>query len=277
VASPPRLRVVDDPGAIGDGVPNEGVVKSARRVIEVFEFFADRRRPATVGEVAEALGYPQSSTSVLMRSLVRLRYLDYDRETRRFVPTVRVALLGGWIHDQLFSDVSLLRMMQRLRDEAGGPETAVLLGMQNGIYVQYIHVLQPQPPRRFYVTPGSLRPLCRAAIGRVLLSLKPDVEVLSLVRRINSEERDPEKRIRPTELLGELDLIRQQGYAYTEGTVIPGSGVIAMEVPTPPGQPPMALGIGSSIEYLRAERDHVVSILSAALEPYYQSRGRQRR
>lgn len=269
--------MMEDPGAIGDGVSNEGVVKSARRVIEVFEFFADRRRPATVGEVAEVLGYPQSSTSVLMRSLVRLRYLDYDRDSRRFVPTVRVALLGGWVHDQLFSDVSLLRLMQQLREETGDPNTSILLGMQNDIYVQYIHVLQSHPPVRFYVTPGSLRPLCRAAIGRVLLSLKPDVEVLALVRRINAEEREAEKRIRPTELLAELDRVRQQGYAYTEGTVMPGTGVIAMEVPTPAGQPPMALGIGSSIEHLRSAREHLVNILGAALEPYYQSRGRQRR
>ena len=42
------------------------VVKSAGRVLEVFEFFAHRHAPATVSEVTAALGFPLSSTSVLL-------------------------------------------------------------------------------------------------------------------------------------------------------------------------------------------------------------------
>ncbi len=255
---------------VGDDRAAEGVVKSAKRVLEIFEYFAERQRPASVGDVVEALGYPQSSTSALLKSLVQLRYLDYDRETRRFQPTMRVAFLGGWVHDQLFSDNSLLRLLDDLYRATGH---TILVGMQNDIYVQYVHLIQVQE-KDWYIKPGSLRPLCRAAVGRVLLSRKPDVEVLGLVRRINAEERDPEKRVRPSELLEELDRVRRQGYAYTEGTVIPTSGVIAMELPTPPSQPPMAIGIGCEIARLRDEREKIVDLLHTALQPYYQTRGR---
>jgi DNA-binding IclR family transcriptional regulator len=76
---------------------NENVVKSAARVLEVFEYFAGRKTPATVGEVCSALGYPQSSTSVLLKSLLTLGYLSYDSGTRRYAPSVKVASLGNWI------------------------------------------------------------------------------------------------------------------------------------------------------------------------------------
>ncbi len=76
---------------------SDTVVKSAARVLEVFEFFAGRKAPATVGEVCASLGYPQSSTSVLLKSLLTLGYLSYDGTTRRYAPSVKVARLGSWI------------------------------------------------------------------------------------------------------------------------------------------------------------------------------------
>lgn len=151
---------------------------------------------------------------------------------------------------------------------ASGGQAAVL-GMQNDIYVQYIHVVQS--PRQeipsWYIKPGSLRPLCRSATGRILLSRKMDVEVQQLLWRINAEE-EPNLRLNVGDLLKELDRIRRDGYAYTEGTVNPHTGVIAVEMPTPPSQPPMALGIGGKIETLRQERDRYLELLIAALQPY---------
>ena len=59
-------------------------VKSAQRVVEVFEFFAQRRAPATLSQIATALGYPPSSTFGLLNTLRGLGYLDYSRSERTF-------------------------------------------------------------------------------------------------------------------------------------------------------------------------------------------------
>lgn len=58
------------------------VVKSAGRVLQILEFFDDVKREANVVEICRALGYPQSSTSVLLRSLVQLGYLAYTPKGR---------------------------------------------------------------------------------------------------------------------------------------------------------------------------------------------------
>lgn len=268
MASKGNLRLIrSEP--IGDDLAGCGAVKSAKRVLEIFEFFAERQAAATVGEVVDALGWPQSSTSNLLKSLVQLRYLAYDGQTRSFLPTMRIALLGGWVHDKMFSSISLVGLLETLRATTGH---TVLLGMQNDIWVQYIHVILADL-EDWYIKSGSLRPLCRAAVGRVLLTLKSDVDVLGLARRINAEESNPERYIRSGELLAELDLIRRQGYAYTEGTVIPNNGVIAVELPTPASQAPLAIGIGCPIPLLRRDRDKIVSLLQDAVRPYSHASG----
>lgn len=244
-----------------------GVIKSAKRVLEVFDFFAEKRRPLAVADVVTGLGYPQSSTSMLLKSLTRLGYLSYDRHTRLYVPTLRVALFGGWVGDALYSQLSLSALIDELHRKSGGK--MVMLGMQNDVYAQYIHVAQsPRQEFPWYIKPGSLRPLCRSGIGRILLSRKADVEVQQLLWRINAEERDPKLRLSTTELLNELNLIRMQGYAYTEGTVIPTTGVVAVEMPTPPSQPPMGIGIGGPIEMIRESREQLLGLLRETLAPY---------
>src|SRR3546814_16050692 len=60
-------------------------VKSAGRVLEILEYFDDLQRQSTVMEIADALGYPQSSTSALLRSLVGMGYLNYDAHARTYI------------------------------------------------------------------------------------------------------------------------------------------------------------------------------------------------
>lgn len=253
---------------LGEGDKNlSGVIKSAKRVLEVFDFFAEKRRPLAVADVVSGLGYPQSSTSMLLKSLTRLGYLSYDRHKRLYVPTLRVALFGGWVSDALYSHHSLSGLIDELHHRSGGK--MVMLGMQNDIYVQYIHVAQsPREEFPWYIKPGSLRPLCRSGIGRVLLSRKSDVEVQQLLWRINAEEQDPKLRLSTTELLNALNVIRVNGYAYTEGTVISTTGVVAVEMPTPATQPPMGIGIGGPIEMIRESREELLGLLRETLEPY---------
>lgn len=257
----------DTPAGDAGGRELAGVIKSAKRVLELFEFFAECRRPLSVTDVVRGLDYPQSSASALLKSLTRLGYLEYDRYARLYVPTLRVALFGGWVQDQLFSQTSLSHLIDELRMASGGQ--AVILGMQNDIYVQYIHLVQSprQDTPAWYIKPGSLRPLCRSAAGRILLSRRTDVEVQQLLWRINAEE-PADQRMQVGDLLKELDRIRHDGYAYTEGTVNPHVGVIAVEMPTPPSQPPMALGIGDQVQTLRRERGRYLELLRAALQPY---------
>jgi predicted transcriptional regulator len=56
--------------------PDPQPIKSAMRTLALLEYFRRTKTSAAVTEIAAALGMPQSSTSVLLKSLVSLNYLE---------------------------------------------------------------------------------------------------------------------------------------------------------------------------------------------------------
>ena len=72
-------------------------------------------------EIAGALGLPQSSTTMLLKSLLKLGYLDYAPQTRKFRPTYRVAVLGSWIQRSLFKSGPFTDTMDAIGDAPAKP------------------------------------------------------------------------------------------------------------------------------------------------------------
>src|SRR3546814_2678173 len=64
--------------------------------------------------IADALGYPQSSTSALLRSLVGMGYLNYDAHARTYITSSRVALLGSWVNSQFFAEGAIISLMKEI-------------------------------------------------------------------------------------------------------------------------------------------------------------------
>ncbi|WP_439813615.1 IclR family transcriptional regulator [Zavarzinia sp. CC-PAN008] len=243
-------------------------VKSAERVLQVFEYFARVRAPASVMEIAKALGYPQSSTSMLLKSLHGNGYLDHDARARTYVPNVRLALLAGWISDATFRDETLGRKMERLR--ALTNET-VLLALQIGVEIQYVEVLPSSREISFHLRTGTRRPITRAAVGWTLLSLRDDAEVRLMVRHCNAEC-EPHLRVAEGEMVEAIAAVRAQGFAMTAGHMVPGAGVIAMALPLNTGSSPLAVGVGGPLERIGPKRDELVATMRAVLGPVPQAR-----
>lgn len=228
----------------------EQVVKSAGRVLEIFEFFAHRHAPATVSEVASALGFPLSSTSVLLKSLRSLGYLDQDPRTRDYAPTIRFAVLGTWIFERFFAgEEAIPRLMDELQAETG--ET-IVLAMQHGIHVDYIRILQSTRPVRFHIRPGSRRPIHLPAAGKVLLAQQRDEDVAAVIRRVNAARGNT----RPVQLkafLEEMAEIRLHGHARSEASVVPDTAQLAMALPVAPGHRPLAIAVAGPLGRMRKE------------------------
>ena len=237
------------------------------RVLRILEFFDQIQRDARVSEIVERLSFPQSSTSALLRSLVQTGYLDYSPATRTYAPTARVALLGAWAGGSPMRDGSLLRMMEDLSAETG--ET-ILLASPNGIFAQYIYVIQATNPMRLHVLLGSQRPLVWSATGTALLSDMPEDAVRLLVRRTNAEAPPGQKVVDVRQTLANVERFRKQGYFFSRGMVVYGAGVIAMRLPatsTNPGRP-LALGIGGLNESLEKHERRIVGLMRDAIGRY---------
>lgn len=204
----------------------ETVVKSAQRAFAVLELFELERRPLALSEVTDRLAWPTSSAAALLKSLVVLGYLEYDRARRTYNPTMRIAVLGRWIPEGLFGDGAVLDGAERLHARTG---LTVILAVQSDLHAQYLHIIHSDEPLRGMVTPGQLRPLAVSGMGQLFLSAQPDDEVRRLVRRLNY--RSEGERVKIGDLLVRLHEVRARGYAFSKDAVSPGFGLIGALAP----------------------------------------------
>ena len=241
------------------------VVKSAARVIQVLELFDEVRRPMPVAEIAEHYGWPASSTSALMVSLVTLGYLEYEPGKRVYRPSVRVALLGDWIHTNLLKEGQLTRLMEHLNEVTG--ET-VLLAAQNGLHSQYLRVLQGTNALRVHLHIGTLRPLFGSGTGSMLLTQMDEATVRKLVRRFNATSL-PAARIDADEVLRRVAADRERGYSVSWNQVIPQGGLMGMLLPTTKGERPLVLGLSGYTARLQEREKEYVKLMRKSMKDFF--------
>lgn len=221
--------------------------RSIKRTLEVLEFFDEEHPSATVGEIARELGYPQSSTSILLKSLMDLGYLSHDERTRSYRPTARVAMLGRGARPQVFGDGALLAALHDLNDRTG---ELIFLAARVGLWVHYIYVIPATNALRMHLRAGAIRPLVGSATGHLFLSSMRDEDIVKAVEATRTGAAD---RVVPdlAEVFAEVKRIREQGFVLSSNTVTPGGGVLAMLLPNRGNGEPLAVcvgGVGSVIE-----------------------------
>lgn len=224
----------------------------------LFELFATEQRRMSVSEISIGMAMPQSSTSVLLKSLASLGYLDYDGRKRSYYPTLRVALLGTWIRRRHKRSGRIPRLLARIAQQTG--ESAVL-ALRNGIYAQYVLTQEGDDHLRLHVESGMLRPLACSSTGWALLSFDQDAEIDRIIRRTRAEAPKDLWRKSAHKALEQVQLVRTRGYAFSDGETTSGAGAISILLPALPDQTPFAAGVGGPIERIREKQEMILEAL----------------
>ena len=231
-------------------------VKSATRTLEVLDYFAKVRQPKPLKDICDALGYPQSSMTVLLKTLISLNYIDYDRSRRLYFPTTSVTALGEWIPTHLFGDS---RTLQLLRDVANATRETVVLSRRNDIYLEYVAVIPSPHPLRFEVSIGSFRPIHHSPLGWLLMTKLADQDARKLIARSSSAAGEESHNVETT--LDEVRRARDQGHVYGENTPLLGGATLGVMLPPHLPGVELALGCGGVIKRMRASWiDYLASI-----------------
>jgi DNA-binding IclR family transcriptional regulator len=246
-------------------------VKSAVRVIEIFEYFAEARRTLALKDIVDRLGYPQSSTTNLLKSLVSMGYLHYDRVERTYYPTFRITNLGDWFSDVIDDD--LLALMRRLQSKT--TET-VLIATQNDLYLQYLRVLDSTHSLRFNIKEGSMRLLTQSSLGWILLSGMSPSSVEKLCRHINAAESESSRRVSIPGFLKEIEKVAKQKYCYVPNLPELGGGSVAMLLPGTLRGQRIAIGVGGLCARLEKTLERTVVEMRRAIAKYAMRRGQKR-
>jgi IclR family transcriptional regulator, KDG regulon repressor len=233
-------------------------IKSARRVLEILEYFDREHRTATVMDLSRSLEYPQSSTSELLRCLTRLGYLHYNRYRRTFSPTARVALLGSWVEPTLFRGGTVLTALDHVAESVG--ETVILSTAAN-YEVQHLHVVDGVGANAVVEHAGHSEPLLHSPQGRLILASYQDAHIRSAVHRLNAEEADPERRVRLPEMMEELSRLRTQGWNIQPEAREDGTGVVAVLLPPRKGMERLALSVVAAREVIEYRAEEILKIM----------------
>jgi IclR family KDG regulon transcriptional repressor len=196
-------------------------VKSARRVLQILNDFAGKRRPQRAAEVARAIDAPISSCVALLGTMVEEGVLFYDETARTYVPTTKLRELSEWIVDVNPLEKRAIYFAKRLYRELGTP---MAVTRRAGLYVEWLYVLGAVRP-----APGELRPLCRTINGRAVLSHMSDADVREFVCAHN-ERFGRENYIDLGSLLDRVRAARAAGYASGDAPLVPGFGAICFAI-----------------------------------------------
>ncbi|MFC4595802.1 helix-turn-helix domain-containing protein [Sphingobium tyrosinilyticum] len=213
--------------------------KIAKRVIEVFEFFDNNKRQATVMDIVRCYGRPQSSTSELLASLVEMGLLYKDQRSRTYRPTPRLATLGASVQPDIIRDGRLFTFMDRIAQSTR--HSVGLFGIV-GTHVQLFRWSPGTMPLAGELGSGASDRLCASTAGQLLLSTMPSDESGKILRRLNAESMEEDK-FNYSAMVAQIAAFQRAGHATGDAGFGCNGRVTAVLVPTVVTDRPLALGV----------------------------------
>lgn len=240
-------------------------IKSAARALEILEVFAVRQKRMTATQLQVELGYPKSSMSGLLKSLVRTGYLVNAGSEQEYFPTLKLTRLGEWVPTALLGSSSLLPTLERLRDETG--ET-VTLTIASGLHMRCLHALVGSHPIALRVEEGVSFPMIGTAIGTMYLATHDDAGVAALLARW--QRHHPEQPADLKAVAEGVERARQAGHVTTFDAVIPDTGAIAMAIRSEADVDAMIVAVAGLNRRIRDREAEILSMMTRLIDPILQ-------
>jgi IclR family pca regulon transcriptional regulator len=250
----------------------KNVVNSVMKAFSVLHAFTPARHSMTVSEIAAESNMDRGTAFRLVHTLVSLGYLRAVQE-RRFRLTLKCLDLGYLA----LSSQELWSHAGPLLDECVPAFCdAASLGKLEGPDVVYLARVEKNLDRyNLDRKPGRSVRAYGAAIGHAILAYLPltrQVEVLASTERIKLSERTLTNL---DELLARLKLVREQGYAVSDGENAYGLRTVAVPILDPQGVPVAGIsmtidanrmGISEFVALARPHAQRVAADLGRALK-----------
>jgi IclR family acetate operon transcriptional repressor len=240
------------------------IVRQAAYVLDIFEYFATTRKPATLAEVADHFGWPRSSTFNLLSTLAEKGYLYEPRPRTGYYPTPRWLALAktiseaepvpGWTH-ALIAELSM---------ETG--ETAALVAPA-GTMAVFIDVVEPSAPIRYFAQIGHRVPIHATASGRALLLQYSPEERNSLYRKIEFKQYGLTTPISIDAVEAELRQSVKRGHCQSFGDFSRDLGGGAM--PLPIGDRRLSIVLAGPEFRVRPKMDEVIDTMKKLIQRHH--------
>jgi DNA-binding IclR family transcriptional regulator len=202
-------------------------VKTAGRTLDLFEAFTRLRRPASLSELAAAIGMPLSSCSNLVRTIQARGYLHMLRDRGPFYPTARLLEVSRII---AANDPILLRVAEHLAALNEACDETVVIGTIRGKEVVYIDVLESKQAIRYSIRPGSMRPVHANSIGKAVLSRMDTATRAAFLKKLSYKKFTPKTLLSAEELEADIRSSMRRGWFSNTKESVDDLGAVALPV-----------------------------------------------
>ena len=213
------------------------------KAFSVLEVLARTGRELTLAEVAEEGRLPKPTLHRILRSLRDLGYVEQADRRGTYRLSGRLSSLREYARDGAVR-TRALPIMTRLQREF---DETVNLGMLEGIFVRYVHVMETSQALRWIVKPGARDHFNTTALGRAIVANLPDEQQERLVVKATS------RRAERMRLKQELAVTRERGCAIEEEETVAGVVCVAASLGWM-GEPLAAISVAVPVHRFRPAR-----------------------
>ena len=252
-----------DPNTLADPAGADGakaLVKQAAQVLEVLEYFAAVRQPATLAEISTTMGWPKSSTSNLLATLRTLGYLYEPGSRRGYYPTTKLSQLAEKIRSGEPVPETVDAVLSSLVAQTG--ESAALAA-PNGLTNVVLAISESPSAVRFTTKVGDCYPMSNSASGRALMSLLPAAERARMVAK-SPIDRYTEKTLTTIEEI-EADIQASEKRGWFLGDQELQIGLMGVAVPFKLQQQHYAILIAGPTERFQPRLEAIAAALVQAV------------
>lgn len=203
------------------------LVKQAANVLELLEFFALHKQPATMAEISDLLGWPRSSTFNIVATLAEKGYLYEPRGRGGYYPSPRWMVTVSEISSADPLPMALIEAVAAIQEKTG--ETTAV-GQAAGADVFFVHVRESTQPIRYFAQVGTRVPIHASSAGRAVLAHYSPRERTAIYRRITFKDFSPTTPMSAEIVEAELEEALRRGYHRSDSEFIPDLAGVAMPI-----------------------------------------------
>ncbi|MBP1994554.1 IclR family transcriptional regulator [Paenibacillus eucommiae] len=202
-------------------------VKSADRVLDIFELFTGGTESYNLTEISKNLNMPPSSTYLLLQNMLKRGYLEVDKSGKQF----RIGYKLFMIQNRYSQGTSLSEEFYQVAEKiAFDLNETVSLAIRSGSQLHYIGEKISTQGLRYTPNQGETPPLHATASGKIFLAHMTKEELLELYPTEQLEKITDKTIGTLTELLEELEKVKSRGIGYNMGETVTGVHCVAAAV-----------------------------------------------
>lgn len=238
-------------------------VRQIANLFELLALFIKAKKPLSVREMVDELGWPRSSAFNMVSTLVELGYLYQPVSRGGYYPTSRWMELARQLSEAQPLPESVHHLLVDLMNRTG--ET-LILAAPDGTEAVFLDVVESSDVIRYTANVGQRVPMQVTSVGRAILSQYSSSERAALLKRINYQRYESGAFMTPEVV--EEDIRRHEPAGWFVNRAHYAQGLAGIAVPFPFRNRRNAIVLGAPMSRVEGHIDDLGKLLRDSVQDF---------